>query len=288
MNKSPCSSMMSMSTPDMVCSGYLNTPAGTTLRKTLRDFLQSMETQLKTLVSSSTKPWISSWMPTQRWPVLCHASTTGILSTNDASVSLSTCSTPPVSQVKVLAVRVTCWATYLSISWRTSLVLKASAAASSILPQELSEYLLGCLNRLVVEFMTRAAAQAACSCRLRSSSMHTMLIRLLSLSADKSSMSVHGVWQRRTLPSMALPAVWLRAGMVLAPVTSTMTCRLAMILPTHLSTLKTGLAMQKMSAGAMVYHQQGRRSMPGFNALFLNSPQAGLLVWSRQTAPCLL
>src|SRR5699024_4799220 len=193
MNKPPCSSMMSMNTPDMVCSGYLNTPAGTTLLLTLRDFLQSMEPQLKTLVSSSMKPWTSSWMPTQRYRAPYLASTTGILLTSDASVSLSTCSTPPVSQVKVLAVPVTCCAKYMSISWRNSLVLMAIAAASSILPQVLSGCLLRCLNRPVVESMTRAAAQVACSCRPKNFSMHTMLIRLLSLSTARSSMSVPGV-----------------------------------------------------------------------------------------------
>ena len=187
---------MSMSTPGTACSGYLNTPAGTTLRKTQRDFLQSMEPQLKTLVSSSMKPWTSSWMPTQRYRAPYLASTTGILLTSDASVSLSTCSTPPVSQAKALAVPVTCWAKCTSTSWRNSLVLKASAAASSILPQALSGCWLRCLNLPVAAFMTRAVAQAACSFRPKNFSMHTMLIRLLSLSTARSSMSVRGVWRR--------------------------------------------------------------------------------------------
>src|SRR5699024_2178065 len=152
-------SVMSMSTPDMVCSGYLNLPAGTTLLLTLRDFLQSMEPQLKTLVSSLMKRWTSSWMPTQRYLAPCLVSIPGILSTSDALVSSSTCSIRPVSQVKVLAVPVTCWVRCTSISWRNSLVLKASAAASSILPQVSSGYSLRCSNPPAVEFMTRAVAQ---------------------------------------------------------------------------------------------------------------------------------
>src|SRR5699024_846864 len=172
MNKSPCSSMMSMNTPDMVCSGYLNTPAGTTLLLTQSNFLQSMEPQLKTLVSSSMKPWTSSWMQTQRYRAPYLASTNGILLTSDASVSFSPCPTPPSSQLKFLAVPVTCRANYISNSWSNPLVLKASATLSSILPQVLSGCSLTCMNRRVVEFMTLVPAEAPCSFTPKNFSIH--------------------------------------------------------------------------------------------------------------------